>query len=209
MRRVLTTFGFGPHAALLDIALPTFGRYAAAHGYDLFVPSESWMSMAAGRAPSWLKIPLLRRLFEVGYEEVLWLDSDVVVKRFDKDIAAGCGGAPLHMVVHETGDGRVPNCGVWYVRRDADAILASAWYHNHARREPGWWEQSAIIAALGGDPDAEKVLVPTGPLWGELPYEWNPHVHDSRGVSTDCRFFHATMIHDRAVAMRKMRAEAT
>ncbi len=201
MRRVLTTFGFGEHSPLLSISLPTFSQYAATHRYDLFVPQAGWLPLAEGRPYSWLKIPLIRRLFAIGYEEVLWIDSDVVIRRHDKDIAADCTTAPMHMVVHETDDGSVPNCGVWLLRREADAVLEAAWRRADSRR---WWEQSAVIAELGGDPDAQKVSVPSGPLWGELPYEWNPHIQDRRGVPGDCRFFHATMCHDRALAMRRM-----
>lgn len=204
-RRVLTTFGFGEHARFLGVSLPTFARYAAEHGYDLFVPQASFFEgRGEGRAASWLKIPLLRSLFSAGYEEVLWLDADAVVRRFDRDIFADCTNAPLHMVVHETEDGSVPNCGVWCVRSTFWPYLQSVWKQNGSRRDAGWWEQAAVISVLGGDPDAAKVSVPSGWLWGRLPYEWNPHALDPRGVPQDCRFFHATMVHDRALAMRRM-----
>jgi len=42
--------------------------------------------------------------------------------------------------------------------------------------------------------------VPAGRLWAQLPYEWNSHIHDPRGVS-DSRFFHATCFADRKAAM--------
>lgn len=204
MRRVLTTFGFGEHAGLLEISLPTFARYAARHGYDLFVPQEYFFRDETKARPySWWKVPLLRTLLEGGYESVLWVDSDVVIRRHDKDIAEDCGEAPMHMVVHQTEDGSVPNCGVWFVRNSATQFLGEVWGRTGSRREDGWWEQAAVISALGGDADAEKVSVPEGPLWGQLPYEWNPHALDSRGITSDARFFHATMIHDRAIAMRR------
>lgn len=207
MRRVLTTFGFGEHSLLLGISLPTFSRYAAAHGYDLFAPS----SPPAGfdRPPSWAKVPLISSLLAVGYDEVLWLDADVVVRRFDRDIAADCGPEPMHMAVHETNDGSVPNCGVWFVRTGAEEFLSQVWNRTGSRREGGWWEQAAVIACLGGDPDAEKVSVPSGPAWGQLPYEWNPHVLDARGIPDGSRFFHATMMHDRAAAMREAAGDPT
>ena len=37
MNRCLVTFGVGHHADLLEIALPTFERFADRHGYDLIV----------------------------------------------------------------------------------------------------------------------------------------------------------------------------
>lgn len=210
MRRVLTTFGFGEHAAMLRIALPTFGEYAARHGYDLFVPAEgSGLFDAACRVRpySWWKVEVIRSLFSVGYDAVLWLDCDVVVRRHDRDIAADCTDKPMHMVVHQTADGAVPNCGVWFVRSGAAGFLSQVWNSTSSRRESGWWEQAGVIDCLGGDSNAEKVAVPPGPMWGELPYEWNPHPWDARGVSRDCRFFHATAIQDRALSMRRLLGE--
>lgn len=192
---------------MLRISLPTFSDYAIRHGYDLFVPqegSEIFDEACRVRPFSWWKVEMLRSLFRIGYDLVLWLDCDVVVRRHDRDIAEDCGPGPLHMVVHETADGGVPNCGVWVVRRGADEFLSRVWRTTSSRRESGWWEQSGVIDCLGGDSSAEKVAVPPGPMWGQLPYEWNPHPRDARGVPRDCRFFHATAIQDRALSMRRM-----
>lgn len=206
MRRVLTSFGFGEHSRFLGISLPTFHRFAAAHGYDLFVPQEGFFEDTS-RPHSWWKVELLTRLIDAGYDELLWLDADVVIRRFDADIV--CDDKPLHMVVHETVDGSVPNCGVWFVRSSAKAFLSQVWSRAGSRRENGWWEQAAVIDCLGGDSNAEKVAVPDGPMWGQLPYEWNPHALDARGVPGDSRFFHATMLHDRAAAMRRAIGDPT
>lgn len=211
MRRVLTSFGFGPHAELLQIAAPGFARYAAAHDYDLFIPRSGFFGdKDRERPPSWWKLPLIHHLITQGYDAVLWIDADVVIRRFDKDIAEDCGDQPMHMVVHHTNDGAVPNCGVWYLRRDFLPVSARLWNRDGFRRSAGWWEQAAVIDFLGGDPDATPVSVPDGPLWGQLPYEWNPHVRDSRSLPAESRFFHATCFDDhRAAAMREVAAHAT
>lgn len=192
---------------MLRIAVPTFSDYASRHGYDLFVPAKP--PDGFDRPASWAKVLLIRSLIDRGYEEVLWLDADVVIRRHDRDIADDCGPEPLHMVVHETEDGSVPNCGVWFVRSAAAEFLSQVWGRTGFRREGGWWEQCSVIACLGGDPDAEKVSVPPGPMWGQLPYEWNPHVLDSRGIKGNARFFHATMIKERAATMRRAIGDPT
>ena len=200
MKKVITTFGLGPMAELLDISLPTFAWYAQTHGYDLFVPSGRQFA-GTNRHPSWGKIPLIVSLLRGGYDTVLWLDADVVVVENDKDILDDLpADAPMGMVVHHTPDGAVPNCGVWLVRAEAAEMIESLWPLVGFRRSGGWWEQAALIAALGGDPDATPVEVPTGRAWADLPYEWNPHLRDPRGVA-DCRFFHATCFPDRKAAM--------
>lgn len=200
IKKALTTFAYGPQADLLEVSLPTFQRYALVHGYDLFVPAQRDLN----RHHSWMKIPLICSLLNV-YDTVLWLDADVVVRRFDVDIESVTPPSPMHMVVHETPDGSVPNCGVWIVRKEAAEFLESLWPLTGFARSECWWEQAAVIAGLGGDPDATPTSTPGGSGWGQLPYEWNPHPHDRRGVPADCRFFHATMAPDRKAAMLKWR----
>ena len=134
------------------------------------------------------------------YDTVLWLDADVVIRRFDVDIARETS-APVGVVVHHTPDGAVPNSGVWLIRARAIDFVESLWWRNSFRRSECWWEQAALISALGGDPDATPTSTPPGPMWAELPYTWNPHIHDDRGIPQDCRFFHATQFPDRRAAM--------
>jgi len=200
MKKVITTFGLGPMAELLDVSLPTFAWYAQTHGYDLFVPSGAQFA-GMNRPVSWGKIPLIVSLLRGGYDTVLWLDADVAVVENGKDILDDLpADAPMGMVVHHTPDGAVPNCGVWLVRAEAAEMIESLWPLTGFKRSGCWWEQAALIAALGGEPDATPVEVPAGRAWSELPYEWNPHVADARGVS-GCRFFHATCFPDRKAAM--------
>lgn len=198
----MTTFGFGGHAEMLKVALPTFAEYAKRHGYDLFVPEEGFFGPEHQRPASWKKIPLLKSLFGMGYDVALWLDADVVIRKFDKDIADDCGERPMHMVVHNTHDGAVPNCGVWYVRSSFAQYLDDVWGRCGFIKTDCWWEQAAVISLLGGDPDAASVSVPGGPLWAELPYEWNPHARDARSFPAETRFFHATAIEDRVRVMK-------
>ncbi len=206
MLKCLTSFAFGPQEPLLDIALPTFHRYAREHDYDLYIPRHNAMQrfeQIDGRCVSWFKVLVLSSLLD-SYDVVLWLDADVAVLRHDRDILDDADDRPQHMVVHETEDGSVPNCGVWLVRKQAKFFLDELWSHDGFRRSSSWWEQAAVIHCLGGDPDAQHdVGVPDGPLWGRLPYEWNPHVKDRRGIPEDARFFHATMFQDRAAEMRR------
>jgi hypothetical protein len=200
MKKVIATFGLGPMADLMDVALSTFARYAQAHGYDLFVPSGAQFS-GMNRPLAWGRIPLMLSLLKGGYDTVLWLDADVVIVRHDRDILDDLpADAPMGMVVQHTPDGAVPSTGVWLVRKEAEEMLESLWPLTDFHRSACWWEQAALIAALGGDPDATPVEVPAGRAWAELPYEWNPHCRDPRGVAA-CRFFHATTFPDRKAAM--------
>lgn len=210
-RRAMATFGFGEHGEMLRVSLGTHAAYASRHRYDFFVPQKDFFAgFGDRRPPAWMKIPLLSGLLgQAGYDEVLWIDADIAVLNHERDIAEDCGDAPMHVVVHETADGGVPNTGVWHVRQAFADTLMDIWNAPTFRRSECWWEQAAVIHVLGGDPDAEKVSVPAGPLWGELPYEWNPHRHDRRGIVPEARFFHATQFEDRVGEMKRRIAGAT
>jgi hypothetical protein len=224
-RKILTTFGIGAAQAALDISLPAMAAYARRHGYQLVVPSPAEVvELCEGRPPSWGKIPWLESLLEDNPDSiVLWLDADVVVCRHDVDILRTVQGSPpfLSMVVQNTPDGDVPSCGVMLINNGIDIDPENWPLANYRRiwrasgpdgmnspRSQNWWEQAAVIRWLGGDPDQQPIVTPPqSDLWGQLPYEWNPHPCDPRGVPSDCRFFHATATGDRLGAMREWAAK--
>jgi hypothetical protein len=223
---VITTFGTGEAGEALRISLPFMQAYAARHGATLIVPSDEMVKWCCeGRPPSWGKINWLRRLSQLSYaSQVLWLDADVIVCRHDlslfDQLPNKVGVGPwVSMVVQNTIDGAVPSCGVMLINNLATCgkqfdHCRSIWNAagpdgmDSERRSSGWWEQVAMIRFLGGDPDQHPIVTPPpSGLWGQLPYEWNPHPFDPRGVPEDCRFFHATAVEDRLGAMREWAAK--
>lgn len=193
---------------MLAVTAPSHAKYAAIHGYDYAMASPRVVkALRDGRPPSWAKVKMLTqcaRMEPGGFS--LFLDADVVVSDFSKDILEDFpAGKKFGMVVHHTSDGAVPNCGVLACMGDCADELQDIWDAPTFQRSEFWWEQAAMIHLLGGDPDATPVAVPEGPLWGELPYEWNPHANDPRGFPPGLRFFHATMLAERAKALTMMR----
>lgn len=197
MSKALISYAVGPHQELLDIAAPSFQEFADRHGYDLLIPEP----MDSPRPPSWHKIPaLIAALGE--YDEVLFLDADTVIvdPSEDLDVPADAWQA---LVRHRTGDGDVPNCGVWFVRRPMVPVLELQWsmvqYTHH-----GWWEQAAMHELLGFGERPVRLLAPT-----EL-YErtcfldpgWNVHKWDEQRLERQ-RIMHASMHPDRAAVMRE------
>lgn len=156
--KVLATFGLGQHSKLLDLTLPRFKLYADLHGYDLVTESVA----VCDRPASWNKIPLLTRLLE-AYDEVLWLDADVVVLDCSKDLTNEVSAGHIQAVVfHELLGNKdvpirtVPNYGVWLLRKSMVPWLDLAWnstqFIDHA-----WWEQAAMINLLGFHVDGNNM----------------------------------------------------
>ncbi len=188
MSKALVTFAVGRHTELLEISRPGFAEYARRHGYDYHEGAQP-----ESRPPSWWKVPLLYDALW-SYDEVLWLDCDVVIVDPSADIAAEVPRSYWQaMVKHHTSDGEVPNCGVWLVRRPMARYLADIWgmegYRDHV-----WWEQAAMLDFLGyeHEPRPVRLHAPT-PLYDRthfLPLEWNSHEQNDRHPSP--RFAHVT-----------------
>jgi hypothetical protein len=152
MKKILTSFGFDTHFELLNLSLRTFYVYANRHQYDLFVPSKNFFSHHVQQKPfSWWKIELIQRLFEI-YDKILWIDADVIICKFHKDIMDELNEeSDMGMVVHDTSDGKVPNCGVWVLDKKCLNWLNHLWQYDDLPQSHYWWEQAAVLKMLGID----------------------------------------------------------
>lgn len=208
MKKVLCSFGFNDHSKLLSIAIPTFYLYANNHNYDMFIPSLDYLNdLTKSRHPSWWKIEVITKLFNI-YDQVLWIDSDIIICQFDKDIFDDIPeNSDMGLVVHHTKDGYVPNCGVWALNKSCLKWFNSLWQHNNFARSNCWWEQAAMLYLLGIDPD-QKIISSLPEKfdisWKSLDYLWNPHINDERKIPEKTRFFHSTGFQDRYAVMKNI-----
>lgn len=157
MRKVLCSIGAGPHEAMLDLSGATFEIYGDRHGYDLDLRREL---LVPERAPSWSKIPLFLELLE-RYDLVLWIDSDAAIVDPSVDIAEELGRRDLMGLVAHQYDGQVvPNCGVWILRRHraVERFLRAVWDRVEYVEHP-WWENAAVLDALGYQVDPRVEVV--------------------------------------------------
>lgn len=210
MTRALLSYGVGPHEELLDIALPSFRRFADRHGYDLLLGNDLCRlllnSRHTDRPPSWWKVPLLETaLFD--YDEVLWVGADLVIVDTSEDVDVP-SDAWQALVEHQTPDGNVPGADFWLVRKPMIAVLKQMWGMTHHITH-GWWEQAALAELMGYDLQQRPLAVrgPTGlhdRTWFLHP-EWNLHLWEQREVDYP-RVLHATMYDDRAAVMREWAA---
>lgn len=205
MKKVIASFGIGEHSRLLSLAIPTFYLYAHNHNYDIFLPSNDFFSNKTKENPaSWWKLDIIEYLFNT-YDQVLWLDADVIICRFEEDISTKINSQDdFAAVVHETPDGQVLNCGVWLLNKSSTKWLSSLRSYNSFRRSACWWEQAALLHIMGMNPDDPKIILPEkcNIAWTQLDYSWNPHINDHRKIPQDTKFFHATCFNDRYATMK-------
>lgn len=207
MKKAIASFGTGYHSRLLALAAPTFYLYGHNHNYDIFMPNDNFFSSESKKLPySWWKLDIIEYLLK-DYDQVLWLDADVIICKYDIDISSTLNNnLDFGVVVHETSDGLVPNCGVWLINKSALSWLPQIRLHKEFRRSSCWWEQAALIHMLGANPDGNPVVLPDvcNLKWGQLDYLWNPHINDSRKIPEDTKFFHATCFNDRYAVMKNI-----
>lgn len=180
MTRALVTFAVGSHAPLQERSLPAMGRYADRHGYDLISRPPRMLL----RPPSWHKITAVLTALDT-YDEVLWIDADVLILDDSLDLADEVDeGAWQAITCHHTREGEIPSVGVWLVRQPMRTSLEKAWqltrYLHHR-----WWEQAAFLQLLGyrADPPPCQLVEPTelylntcwvGEEWNQLHLQYPP-----------------------------------
>jgi hypothetical protein len=172
----------GPHEALLRLTGPTFASFAQRHDYELHLFTEH---RSVERPLSWSKIRILQEILG-SYDEVLWIDADAVVVDDSRDIASAVGDdAFMGMCAHRTPEGvdLIPNAGVWFLRRGQEILnlLSDVWsrteFVNHK-----WWENAALLAAMGYSLEPQVRLVQPSAIWFKTTFlqtEWNSIPVDS------------------------------
>lgn len=207
MSRALVTFATGAYLELAELSRPGMAAYADRHGYQLRTRPPGLRL----RPPSWLKVAALLEELE-RHDEVLWLDSDVVVVDDALDLADEVpADAWQALVRHHTPDGEVPNGGVWLVRRPMRDELERLWQMTRYLNHP-WWEQAGLLDLLGyrHEPRPVELIAPTA-LYDRthwLGLEWNSHEQNDRHPAP--RLAHATAggLAWRAGVMRQYLARA-
>ena len=209
-KKILTSFGFEKHKEYLQIASPTFSWYASKFEYDLFIPSQNYFSSTIKNKPySWWKIELFQKLFK-EYDQILWLDSDVIICNFNEDIFDSIPtDHDIGVVVHETDQGQIPNCGVWALNKSCLSWLDKLWELDNFKKSWCWWEQAALMSIIGFDMTLDYIPLPekSNIEWTQLDYAWNIHPYDKRGMLDHPKGFHATMYQDTAYVMRSIASQ--
>lgn len=140
MNRCIITYAEGAHEELLDVALPRYYEFAANHGYDLRVGVK-----ACDLPPAWNKVYLLLEGLN-HYDEVVWLDCDLVIVDTSEDFPKLERAHSL--VRHFEAYSEVPNSGVWRLSQAAKPLL-EAMLQLEVFRDHGWWEQAALMTLMG------------------------------------------------------------
>ena len=198
-RAIITGWTGTEFAKMAMYSLPLIEHYAKVHEC-LFACGN----LCGPRPPSWLKVKLVEQALQ-QVDEVAWIDSDVIIEKFDVSIFSQLSeDAWQGLVEHDTASGIIPNCGIWVLRKPMLSILSEIWDSNQYI-DHGWWEQAAILERMGykvvgttAVREKDSLLFSKTSFLGS---EWNHHPCDNRQVLNP-RFRHVTQYPDRVSAAR-------
>jgi hypothetical protein len=151
-------------AALHELALPTFRRYAQRWGWDLLVedlPHDGQGADTAAQQAKWAKLGLLRQALR-SHPFALWMDADVLLLRDDDDVLQHLHPRHFQALALEQvpSEHRVnPNTGVWLLRSCGRAFAFLDEVEERGPQPGPWADQGAVLAALGWER-------------GDLDYRW-------------------------------------
>lgn len=163
--------------------VPTMQKFAKKFNLEFF----EYVDLKIGLPPAWAKILLAKQKLDDGYEGIIWVDADAIIRRFDEDIRDHLrSGKDLYFVKEDQPIPGTPskarlNTGVFMLRNsDVSRAFLQKCIEIGDRPEHEWWDQSAAISAFGfhsmfHTPETHKPDEPTefsdSLYW--LPKRWN------------------------------------
>jgi hypothetical protein len=132
--------------------------YCRRHGYGLVILEEA--PTFYDRPISWLKIPLLFRLMQMGWQSIFQIDADTLITHpailletfFERLERSG-----RHLMLVE--DARNLNMGILFIRKTWQAVaLLDLIYESDYDVNHIWWEQAALIELAEHHPVIRSLL---------------------------------------------------
>ena len=137
--------GVGSYEPMMELTKERNEAYCKKHNFDYWhIVGTEGLKAGDIYAGCWTKIELIQRALEKGYEYIVWLDPDALIKDMDTDLRDGCIngiGACWH---------RIPqlnhwNVGVLYVKNTPEVkAFIDEWLSAYPGPRSGWNEQGVF-----------------------------------------------------------------
>lgn len=119
MKKLLLTHSDPVQKDILSITEPFMQSFAQRHGYHFQASEQEF----PGFSPHWNKVFLLQQSLQ-NYDQVLWLDNDVLITNPDSDFPhIGEHFQALALEQDWRGIVQGPNTGVWLLRKTPETFL--------------------------------------------------------------------------------------
>jgi lipopolysaccharide biosynthesis glycosyltransferase len=203
---VLTGWTGDEHGIMASHTIPLMKKYADQYNLDFLSVDLYDPDIPA----SWMKVIHIIQSLE-KYEKVLWVDCDIVIKKFDENIFDELNEPYIQALVeHHVDVGDVPNCGLWLVNQKVSPVLQYIWNNKDTFLKHPWWEQASMLNEMGYsvilfNSGFSKVIRPSivRDHTKFLHPKWNHHPGDSNKTD-DPNFMHITMYPDRVGKIKEL-----
>lgn len=203
MKKALVSAAGPNMQEILACSEPTFEHFADTHGYDLVIDRQlqdhSQHQHPDSKAARWGKIALLEQTIR-SHDLVVWMDADVMIHKFDRDIADDVPHDCFQAFVLELFPHRFnPNSGVWALRQDEESARFLEDVRGIGQLDHSWADQGAICTALGWDiGDRKRAAAPSRciilPIWpgpvgclqSGILWAWRPDGPPAPSISPAC-----------------------
>jgi len=179
-RRVLATGHIGSDFdRIAEITYPAMRSYADRHGMWF---SGAQLTPRGGRPAPWLKLERIAECF-VDFDEVLWLDTDVLVVDESLSIFSEFTDEAIQALADVTAyPERHLNTGVWALRKHMlPYLLAAAMSDEFVHHS--WWEQAAMHHLMRTHHIPTTVLGEEWNHWDGSPAEIRPRFKHACGLA--------------------------
>jgi hypothetical protein len=141
-------------------------KYCQLHDMDYWCVKETITDLPMDEK-TWERVELIRKALAQGYQKVIWMDTDAIIKKPEYDLRDAC--VRIGMCYDTEFELKHYNCGVMYF----DNVLSTRKFVDEWNYVPGafwgghyWHEQSVLNKNMPQYPDT----------FYRLPNKWNAYV---------------------------------
>lgn len=174
------------YAQIVGAGTRTKLNYCKKHGYNMVILETT--PYRFDRHPAWLRVPLLFRLMQMGYQHLFYLDADSIITNPDtllEDFFGRLEKSGAHLMIAE--DVYSLNTGSVFMRKTWQSLtLLDLVYQSDTGNNDGGWDQSALIALVEENPAVKSLLhVETNARqFNSMPFD-----RQAPGLPSDCSLY--------------------
>ena len=135
---------FPSYIGMLELTAEHNKKYCERHGFDYWCEISENEDMPLGTG-GWRKIELILKALEHGYQYIVWLDADAMIKDVDTDLRDAVEVGKIGACWHRIPQLNHWNVGVLYLHNAPQVVeFVRQWLASYPPPNDGWYEQGVF-----------------------------------------------------------------
>lgn len=135
---------FPSYLEMLELTKEHNQKYCDFHGFDYWCEISENKDMPLGTG-AWRKIEMILQALEDGYQYIVWLDTDAMIKDIDTDLRKAIEPGKIGACWHRIPQLHHWNVGVLYVHNTEEVTkFIRQWLAAYPAPNDGWYEQGVF-----------------------------------------------------------------